>query len=520
MPGTARPASARRIIVGLGSFNLRDARDASTMDVTYLGHAGLFIETRFGSILCDPWFNPAYFASWFPFPSNEGVDLAAISRPTYLYLSHLHQDHFDPTFLRDHVSKEATVLLPDYPLDLLERALRALGFTRFVRTANGQPLDLDGLRVAISALAAPLDGAMGDSALVVDDGTARIFDQNDAKPRDLRTLNPLGPFDAHFLLHAGGSWYPMVYELPETAKRALGRKKRENGLARAHRYAEQVGASFVVPSAGPPCLLDDDLFAENDFDGDETNTHPDQTVFIDYLRAHGKDNGRLLIPGSVATIERGRFAVRHPLPAGDVSAIFADKRSYLAAYKARKQPVIDAHKASWPRGRVEILPALRDWFEPLLDQADRICRGVDGRVILDFGDSGVVVDFRRRRVVPWHGETGEYRITVDPALVESCILRRAEDWANEIFLSYRFRASREGHYNEFLQCFFQSLSAERIQFAEGFYADQAAGQDYWFSHGYRIQRRCPHLRADLSRFGSIDNGVLTCALHGWQFDLA
>ncbi|HEY7033822.1 MAG TPA: Rieske 2Fe-2S domain-containing protein, partial [Thermomicrobiales bacterium] len=46
------------------------------------------------------------------------------------------------------------------------------------------------------------------------------------------------------------------------------------------------------------------------------------------------------------------------------------------------------------------------------------------------------------------------------------------------------------------------------------------GQDYWFSHGYRIQRRCPHLRADLSRFGSIDNGVLTCALHGWQFDLA
>ena len=41
------------------------------MQVTFVGHAGLFIETRHGTILCDPWFNPAYFASWFPFPDNS-----------------------------------------------------------------------------------------------------------------------------------------------------------------------------------------------------------------------------------------------------------------------------------------------------------------------------------------------------------------------------------------------------------------------------------------------------------------
>ena len=97
------------------------------MKITFLGQAGLFIETRHGSILCDPWFNPAYFASWFPFPSNEEVDREKLSRPTYLYVSHMHHDHFDPQFLSEHVSKEATVLLPDYPLDLLERSLRELG---------------------------------------------------------------------------------------------------------------------------------------------------------------------------------------------------------------------------------------------------------------------------------------------------------------------------------------------------------------------------------------------------------
>ena len=83
------------------------------MDVTFLGQAGIFIETKYGSILCDPWFNPAYFASWFPFPSNEEVDLEKLRCPTYLYLSHMHHDHFDPQFLREHVSKEATVILPD-----------------------------------------------------------------------------------------------------------------------------------------------------------------------------------------------------------------------------------------------------------------------------------------------------------------------------------------------------------------------------------------------------------------------
>ena len=35
-----------------------------------------------------------------------------------------------------------------------------------------------------------------------------------------------------------------------------------------------------------------------------------------------------------------------------------------------------------------------------------------------------------------------------------------------------------------------------------------------------MQRRCPHLKADLTRFGIVEGNVLTCQLHGWKFDLA
>lgn len=491
------------------------------MDVTFVGHAGLFIETRHGSILCDPWFNPAYFASWFPFPANDGLDLTTFANPTYLYLSHLHHDHFDPEFLRDHVSKETTVLLPDFPLNLMERELRALGFSRFVQTKNFEWSELGGgLRVMIPALVAPTDGPLGDSGLIVDDGETRIYDQNDSRPVDLERLASVGPFDAHFLQFSGAIWYPMVYRMKERMKQALARKKRENQLSRALRYVNAIGAGFVIPSAGPPCFLDDDLYQLNDFDRDETNIFPDQTVFLDFLTANGHDNGRLMIPGSVARITPGACDVAHALPQEQVDAIFSDKRRYLDGYKARKEPLIEAIKASWPRGAVSILGSLKEWFEPLIEEADITSVGINGRVLLDCGREQVVLDFQQRTVYAWSGEEWEYLLRTDPALVEYCIVHHLEDWVNELFLSCRFEAERKGAYNEYVYNFFKCLSEERVQYAEGFYAEQRHDQQLFEIDGYLIQRRCPHLKADLTRFGEVHDGVLTCKLHGWEFDLA
>jgi UDP-MurNAc hydroxylase len=489
--------------------------------ITSLGHAGLFIETQHGSILCDPWFNPAYFASWFPFPSNEDIDLELIRCPDYLYLSHLHRDHFDAQFLRDHVWKETNVLVPDYPLDLMERELRELGFRRFIKVNNFEPVDLGGLRVAIASLVAPTDGALGDSGLIVDDGETRIFNQNDSKPRDLETLAAFKPFDAHLLQYSGATWFPMVYEMPEKAKRALGIKKRANHLSRALRYARQVDASFVIPSAGPPCFLDDGLFHFNDFDRDPANVFPDQTVFLEYMQEHEMDNGLSMIPGSVATFEGGACAVEHPLPDEHIRAIFEDKRAYLEEYKARKQPLIESVMSSLPRGQVEIHPALKKWFEPLLEQADLSCVGINGRVLLDLGRENVVLDFQQRRVYEYGNETSyDYLFRIDPALVEQLILNHEEDWTNELFLSCRFEAKRRGAYNEYVYNFFKCLSSERLRYSEDYYAQSAPVRQLWECGNFMVQRNCPHLKADLTRFGEEKDGILTCTLHGWQFDLA
>jgi UDP-MurNAc hydroxylase len=490
------------------------------LEITFLGQAGIYIETRHGSILCDPWFNPAYFASWFPFPSNEQVDRAKLSKPTYLYVSHLHHDHYDPQFLREHVSKDAIVLLPDYPIDLLERALRGLGFTKFIHTKNGQAVEIDGLRFMIMALTAPIDGPLGDSGLMVDDGETRIFNQNDSRPMDIDLLNSYGPYDAHFVQFSGAIWYPMVYQFPEKMLQALGRKKRENEMSRALRYIQELNATFVVPSAGPPCFLDDHLFEFNDFERNPANTFPDQQCFIEYMQEHGLDNGRLMIPGTVATITKNSFITRHPIPDDEVAAIFTNKRAYLEAYRARQMPYIQAQKASWPRGQVDILASLKEWFEPLLEQADMTAVGINGRVLIDCDVQQIVLDFHTRKVYAWLDEEWDYRFHIDRALLEYCIIHHEEDWINQIFLSCRFEAERKGPYNEYVYNFFKCLTPERLQYAEGYYAEKSSDKQLWESNGYRIQRRCPHLKADLTRFAKIENGVLTCTMHGWQFDLA
>src|SRR6185437_10524935 len=276
----------------------------------------------------------AYFASWFPFPSNEAIDRSTLANPTFLYVSHQHHDHFDPAFLRDHVAKDTTVLLPDYPLDLLERELRKLGFTNFIHSKNYEPFDVNGLRFIIAASVAPTDGPLGDSGIVIDDGETRIYDQNDSRPVDLDALIEFGPYDAHLLQFSGAIWYPMVYLYPQKMMDALGRKKRENEMARALRYAREIGATYIVPSAGPPCFLDDDLFHFNDFDRDPTNTFPDATAFLDYMRENGDERGRLMIPGTLIEVTPGQCATTHPQPAAEVAAIFSEKRAYLEAYKA------------------------------------------------------------------------------------------------------------------------------------------------------------------------------------------
>jgi UDP-MurNAc hydroxylase len=483
------------------------------------------IDTAAGSILCDPWVNPAYFASWFPFPDNADLDWESLGGVDYLYVSHLHRDHFDAAHLRRYVSKKATVLLPEYPTSQLEDELRALGFSSFVKTRSGEVHCLDGgLNIMIEALTSPTDGPIGDSALWVEHDGVRILNQNDARPADLSRFADLGHVHAHLLQFSGAIWYPMVYELPAAAKTAFGKQKRDRQLDRTVRYIDDLKASWVFPIAGPPCFLDDELWRFNDIFGDEGNIFPDQQWFSDSYRELGRDNEVILLPGTVATVSATECRVDQPVP--DVREFFAAKPAYLERMRERKRPIIEAERATWPHPEIDVLAELKRRIEPLLEESVYLAKGVGGPVRFDLvrADGSlecIVVDFPGGQVRPYTDEKVRYRFRTERALVEHLIHIDEGDWVNSLFLSCRFSAARIGQYNEFIYAFFKCLSEERLQYAEGWYDEHQRSTDVEdiTLEGWRLQRRCPHLKADLTRFGKVDGDVLTCQLHGWRFDL-
>jgi UDP-MurNAc hydroxylase len=238
------------------------------------------------------------------------------------------------------------------------------------------------------------------------------------------------------------------------------------------------------------------------------------------MREHGDDRGHLVIPGSVVSLQGSRCEVAHPARDDEVRAIFEDKEAYLRDYQSHMRPVIAAERARWPQGRVDILSSMRTLLEPLLDKADHTCAGVNARVLFSCGSDEVVIDFLDRRVYRWDGENCRYRFFVEPELMEAVLDTGEEDWVNSLFLSCRFEAERDGKYNEYVYNFFKCLSYERLQYLEGYYAETTGVDETWECAGYRVQRRCPHMKADLTEFAEVAAGVLTCTMHGWQFELA
>jgi UDP-MurNAc hydroxylase len=496
--------------------------------VTSVGHAGFRIETHAGSILCDPWVNPAYFASWFPFPDNSGLDWDTLGDCDYLYVSHLHKDHFDAKLLKKHVNKDAVVLLPEYPVPDLRDALAELGFHRFFETSDSLPHRVSGpkgdLDVMVIALRAPADGPIGDSALAVSDGVTTLFNMNDARPVDLTALRSrFGHVDVHMLQYSGAIWYPMVYDMPARAKESFGTQKRQRQMDRARAYITQIDATWVIPSAGPPCFLDPELRHLNDDHGDPANIFPDQVVFLNQLRAHGDHRGLLMMPGSTADFAGAQLdSLHHPLPTEQVEEIFTTgKAAYIADYAARMTPVLAAQKADWaPAGGKSLLEPLRGLFEPIMWGSDEICDGIGYPVELELGTEAVVLDFPKRSVREViSGEKFRYGFVIPTELVRTVLRDNEPDWVNTIFLSTRFAAWRVGGYNEYLYTFFKCLTAERIAYADGWFAETHDDSASIILDGWVVQRRCPHLKADLSKFGVVEGNTLTCNLHGWQWDL-
>jgi len=251
------------------------------MKITYLSSAAILIETEDGSLLCDPWLvDGAFEGSWCHYPPLQ-VEPEEFDDVDYIYISHVHPDHFDPATLR-RIDSDVPVLIHDYRWDYLRAEIEALGF-EVVELAHDSRTHLTGdLHINILAADAcdpeicgnyfgcswvdgspELGSTQVDSLAVIDDGEHTVVNMNDCPyPMVERSMRQVkGRYrDIDLVCHqySAAQFYPQCME-DYTHEEKL-RAKREVILEKhelATEFIDLFDPDYYLPFAGEYVLAGD-----------------------------------------------------------------------------------------------------------------------------------------------------------------------------------------------------------------------------------------------------------------------
>jgi UDP-MurNAc hydroxylase len=106
------------------------------INVRYIYSACVITKTPDLSILHDPWFTEGiYDGSWFHFPKVENP-LESIGDVDFIYISHIHPDHYDSDFLKKYFKKYNTkkIFIADHSPNHLAGKMRADGLAPTILT--------------------------------------------------------------------------------------------------------------------------------------------------------------------------------------------------------------------------------------------------------------------------------------------------------------------------------------------------------------------------------------------------
>tara|TARA_R100001443_G_C3357784_1_gene178361 strand:- start:584 stop:2125 length:1542 start_codon:yes stop_codon:yes gene_type:complete len=491
--------------------------------IKYLGHASIYIEVGQTSIVTDPWFSKtgAFLASWHQFPENEDLDLDLVRDVDYVVLSHEHLDHFDIDFLKT-INPNTKILIPTYKdkylLNILLKELKNKVIevdykTKYTFCANFTALPLN-QTVPIQM----------DCTWIFETPEGVVVDVNDMAPTkdDIEWMR--SNYDIKYLFHqfSGANWYPHIYHYDSEKKVKLSKSKISNKFHHCLSNFKALNAKYLVPSAGPPCFLDDELF---DMNFSESSTFPTSDIFYEYCIKEGvaKDSIILCLPND--TIEDNHDntkLLKH--------RAYSDKLNYLKEYKERRQGVIDEYKKSINHHSVNdnnLLERFKQSLEPLVESSRFFRNQIGGKVLFQIDKKyNFLINFLKRRnsVSEWSGEE-EYMYRYEISLTYlNMILEKKLRW-EELFLSCRFKAFRDPDvHNQALQTFLYydgHQAKDMYKYYEDYYTKRKLEETFQLSDNgkkYECQRYCPHAMADLSK-GQVINGELICPNHGWAFKL-
>lgn len=228
------------------------------MKFQIISHAGLSITGSGAQLLCDPWvIGSTYWRSWWNYPPVSS-DLVASLKPDFIYLTHIHWDHFQGISLRK-FSKSTPIVIPKAPYMRMSKDLRDMGFNNLVELRHGERMELrSGFMLTCYHC-----GVFQDSAIVVEcDGTT-LFNCNDAKfmGAPLRQiLARHGRIDFVLRSHSSAN-SRLCFEIIDDSAQQVDDQGRY--IRDFVAFAKATGARYAIPFASNHCYLHKEVFQFN-----------------------------------------------------------------------------------------------------------------------------------------------------------------------------------------------------------------------------------------------------------------
>ena len=485
--------------------------------IKHLGHASIYIRNSSVSLVVDPWFSEtgAFLASWHQFPEPTGVDLDEVRAVDYVLLSHEHLDHFDLEFIKT-INCNAVILIPTFGCKYLLDCLSVLP-NKIIEVDYKERVELgDGLIAVPLTQTVPIQM---DCTWIFEVNNIVVVNFNDMQPtgKDIDWIKSNYPhIDYLFHQFSGANWYPHAYGYDEAEKTDRSTKRINNKFHSCLVNFESLGARWLVPSAGPPCFLDDELFHLN---FSAASTFPTMDVFYAHCNRKGIRNVILTLPGDVVVDDsKNQFVLR--------SAPYAKKRSYLDEYKEKRESIIGKNIKHWSEFNDDnLFERFKEYLEPLVEASSFFRNEIGGKVLFDIDDSAkFLVNFRSKKnsVKEWNGKDSFVYRYVIPRPWLAAILAGQLRW-EELFLSLRFKAFRDPDiHNQALQTFLYYADDQMYKVYEDYFIDQRSKETFILKYEgcvYKVQKYCPHAGADLEK-GEIIDGEIICPNHGWGFRIS
>jgi UDP-MurNAc hydroxylase len=310
------------------------------LQFTILSHAGLCVEHNGVRIVFDPWLiGSCYWRSWWNFPEPP-VSLISDLKPDYIYLTHVHWDHFHGASLKKLFAPTTPILVPKVHTTRMLEDLKWLGFTDVREIPHGNSLRLGD---DFNLTSYQFNLLSTDSAVVLSGGGRCILNSNDCKHFGwpLRQITTAFPH-IDFVLRSHSSATAIPYCIEGYAEMFPEMRSQMNYIDEFSRFALHVGARYAIPFASNHCFLHRETLRFND-----TAVLPiDIAAYYQSLAAmaHVESECVVMAPGSKWSEEQGFSIVPFDYARRNeqISSMLEKHGEALAAqYKKEDQAVAD-----------------------------------------------------------------------------------------------------------------------------------------------------------------------------------